>query len=185
MSSTTSSTPKKGQKATRAKSKTSASPAAKTRARKPKSGATTTDPLIHGVEPYKPKKNEPYMNEAQLQHFQTILHNWKLELMEEVDRTIDHLQDDAGNLPDANDRASQEAEFGLELKTRDRERKLIRKINSALERISQGSYGYCDETGEEIGLARLEARPIATLCLEAQERYESAERHFGGRDSGS
>ena len=93
-----------------------------------------------------------------------------------------HLQDEAGNFPDSNDRATQETEFGLELKTRDRERKLIRRIDSALARISQGTYGYCEETGEEIGLGRLEARPIATMCLEAQERHEKAERHFGSRE---
>ena len=119
------------------------------------------------------------MSDDQLEHFRTILENWKKALMEEVDRTISHLRDDVGNFPDANDRATQEAEFGLELKTRDRERKLIRKIDAALERISQGTYGYCEKTGEEIGLGRLEARPIATMSLEAQERYENSERHFG------
>ncbi|MEM6582595.1 MAG: RNA polymerase-binding protein DksA [Pseudomonadota bacterium] len=137
---------------------------------------------IYGVAPYKPKKNEAYMSDAQLEHFRTILENWKKELMKEVDRTLHHLRDEVSNFPDANDRATQEAEFGLELKTRDRERKLIRKIDSALERISQGDYGYCEETGEEIGLRRLEARPIATLSAEAQERYERTERHFGRRE---
>ncbi|MEM8562965.1 MAG: RNA polymerase-binding protein DksA [Pseudomonadota bacterium] len=122
------------------------------------------------------------MSDAQLEHFRTILENWKQELMKEVDRTLHHLRDEASNFPDSNDRATQEAEFGLELKTRDRERKLIRKIDAALERISQGDYGYCEETGEEIGLRRLEARPIATLSAEAQERYERTERHFGRRE---
>ncbi len=139
------------------------------------------DLSIYGVAPYKRKKNEEYMSDAQLEHFRTILENWKKELMEEVDRTIHHLRDEAGNLPDSNDRASLETEFGLELKTRDRERKLIRKIDAALERINQGTYGYCEKTGEEIGLGRLEARPIATMSVEAQERYEQAERHFGDR----
>ncbi len=134
---------------------------------------------IFGVAPYKPKKNEEYMSENQLEHFRTILERWRDSLMEEVDRTIDHLRVDSDNFPDANDRATQETEFGIELRTRDRERKLIRKINSALERISQGTYGYCEKTGEEIGLARLEARPIATMSVEAQERYEKTERHFG------
>jgi len=134
---------------------------------------------VFGVTPYKRKKNEEYMSDAQLEHFQTILQRWKDLLMEEVDRTIDHLRDDSISFPDANDRASLETDFSLELKTRDRERKLVRKINAALERISQGSYGYCEKTGEEIGLARLEARPIATMSVEAQERYEKAERHFG------
>lgn len=151
-----------------------------------KSGGTGTsksDQSLFGLTPYKPKKNEPYMSDGQLEHFRTILERWKHELMTGVDRTIDHLRDDAGNFPDSNDRATLETEFGLELKTRDRERKLLRKIDAALERIVQGSYGYCEETGEEIGLARLEARPIATLCLEAQERYEKAERHFGSREA--
>lgn len=141
--------------------------------------ATTSDHTIYGVPPYKPNKNEEYMSEGQLKHFRTILENWKNELMEEVDRTIHHMQDEAGNFPDANDRATQEAEFGLELKTRDRERKLIRKIDAALKRISAGTYGYCEVSGEEIGLGRLEARPIATMCLEVQELYEKSERHFG------
>ncbi|MEO0436691.1 MAG: RNA polymerase-binding protein DksA [Pseudomonadota bacterium] len=134
---------------------------------------------VFGVEPYKPKKNEEYMSDAQLEHFRTILERWRDSLMAEVDRTIDHLRNDTDSFPDSNDRASLETELGLELKTRDRERKLVRKINSAIERISDGSYGYCEKTGEEIGLARLEARPIATMCLDAQERYESKERHYG------
>lgn len=134
---------------------------------------------VFGVKPYKRKKNEEYMSDAQLEHFRTILERWKASLMQEVDRTIHHLRDDSVNFPDSNDRATLETEFGIELKTRDRERKLVRKINAALERITQGTYGYCEKTGEEIGLARLEARPIATMCVEAQERYEKAERHFG------
>ena len=137
---------------------------------------------IHGVEPYKPKRGEEYMSSAQLEHFRQILTAWKRELMFEVDRTVHHMQDEAANFPDPNDRATQESEFGLELRTRDRERKLLRKIESALARIDDGSYGYCDETGEEIGLKRLEARPVATLCLEAQERRELAERQFRDRD---
>ncbi|MCR9278251.1 MAG: RNA polymerase-binding protein DksA [Pseudomonadaceae bacterium] len=137
---------------------------------------------VHGVEPYEPRKNEEYMSDDQLEHFRKILLNWKRELMEEVDRTINHLQDEVSNFPDPNDRATQESEFGLELKARDRERKLLRKIDSALARVDNGEYGYCEETGEEIGLKRLEARPIATLCLEAQERHEMSERHFTDRD---
>lgn len=137
---------------------------------------------IHGIAPYQPKPGEDYMSEGQLEHFQKILNNWKKELMEEVDRTIHHLRDEATNFPDPNDRATQESEFGLELRARDRERKLLKKIDAALERIEDGSYGYCEETGEEIGLRRLEARPIATLCLEAQERHELAERHYGERE---
>ncbi len=137
---------------------------------------------IHGIEPYKPKRGEEYMSDEQLEHFREILTAWKKELMFEVDRTVHHMQDEAANFPDPNDRATQESEFGLELRTRDRERKLLRKIESALNRIDEGSYGWCDETGEEIGLKRLEARPVATLCLEAQERRELAERQFRDRD---
>ena len=152
-------------------------PARRTRSR----GDVLSGP-IHGIEPYKPKRGEEYMSDAQLEHFQRILSAWKRELMFEVDRTVHHMQDEAANFPDPNDRATQESEFGLELRTRDRERKLLRKIDSALARIEEGSYGYCDETGEEIGLKRLEARPVATLCLEAQERRELAERQFRDRD---
>ncbi len=137
---------------------------------------------IHGIEPYKPKRGEEYMSPEQLEHFRKILTSWKRELMYEVDRTVHHMQDEAANFPDPNDRATQESEFGLELRTRDRERKLLRKIDSALNRIDEGTYGFCDETGEEIGLKRLEARPVATLSLEAQERRELAERQFRDRD---
>jgi len=137
---------------------------------------------IHGIAPYKPRRGEEYMSDKQLKHFGKILGAWKSELMDEVDRTVHHMQDEAANFPDPNDRATQESEFGLELRTRDRERKLLRKIDSALIRIDEATYGFCDETGEEIGLKRLEARPVATLCLEAQERRELAERQFRDRD---
>jgi DnaK suppressor protein len=137
---------------------------------------------IHGIPPYKPTRAEEYMSGEQLEHFREILSAWKTELMFEVDRTVHHMQDEAANFPDPNDRATQESEFGLELRTRDRERKLLRKIDSALGRVDDASYGFCDETGEEIGLKRLEARPVATLSLEAQERRELAERQFRDRD---
>jgi len=137
---------------------------------------------IHGIQPYQPKRGEEYMSDEQLEHFREILLAWKKELLYEVDRTVHHMQDEAANFPDPSDRATQESEFGLELRTRDRERKLLRKIDSAIARIDDGSYGFCDETGEEIGLKRLEARPVATLCLEAQERRELAERQFRDRD---
>ena len=137
---------------------------------------------IHGITPYKPGRSEDYMSDEQLDHFRKILGAWKSELMYEVDRTVHHMQDEAANFPDPNDRATQESEFGLELRTRDRERKLLRKIESALSRVDEGSYGFCEETGEEIGLKRLEARPVATLCVEAQERRELAERQFRDRD---
>lgn len=131
---------------------------------------------------YQPGRGENYMSPEQLEHFREILTTWKRELMEEVDRTMLHMKDEAANFPDPNDRATQESEFGLELRTRDRERKLLRKIDSALQRIEDGSYGYCAETGDEIGLRRLEARPVATLCVEAQERRELAERQYRDRD---
>jgi DnaK suppressor protein len=154
----------------------------KTPARRTRSRSDLLSGPIHGIEPYKPRRGEGYMSTKQLDHFHKILSAWKRELMFEVDRTVHHMQDEAANFPDPNDRATQESEFGLELRTRDRERKLLRKIDSALARIDEGSYGYCDETGEEIGLKRLEARPVATLCLEAQERRELAERQFRDRD---
>jgi len=151
-------------------------------ARRPRTRGDMLSGPIHGIDPYKPRRGEEYMSAKQLGHFEKILSAWKRELMYEVDRTVHHMQDEAANFPDPNDRATQESEFGLELRTRDRERKLLRKIDSALSRIEDGSYGYCDETGEEIGLKRLEARPVATLCLEAQERRELAERQFRDRD---
>ena len=156
--------------------------ARKAPARKTKPRGDVLSGPIHGIAPYKPKRGEEYMSDAQHEHFRKILTAWKRELMYEVDRTVHHMQDEAANFPDPNDRATQESEFGLELRTRDRERKLLRKIDSALIRIDEGSYGFCDETGEEIGLKRLEARPVATLCLEAQERRELAERQFRDRD---
>ncbi|MCP4000234.1 MAG: RNA polymerase-binding protein DksA [Gammaproteobacteria bacterium] len=140
------------------------------------------DQLIHGIAPYVAKKGEEYMNDNQLEHFCNILTAWKNELMQEVDRTVHHMQDEASNFPDPNDRATQESEFGLELRTRDRERKLLKKIAQGIERTKDGSYGYCEETGEEIGLKRLEARPVATLSVEAQERREVAERQYRDQD---
>ena len=134
------------------------------------------------VQPYIVKRGEQYMSKEQLEHFRIILNSWKRDLMVEVDRTVSHMKDEAANFPDPNDRATQEEEFSLELRTRDRERKLIRKIDDALKRIEDGSYGYCLETGEEIGIKRLEARPVATLSIEAQERRERRERQYGDRD---
>jgi DnaK suppressor protein len=134
------------------------------------------------VKPYIARRGEQYMGKQQAEHFREILSSWKRDLMEEVDRTVTHMKDEAANFPDPNDRATQEEEFSLELRTRDRERKLIRKIDEALKRIEDGSYGYCLETGEEIGIKRLEARPVATLSIEAQERRERRERQYGDRD---
>ena len=147
--------------------------------------AETSLSLLAGprnVKPYLARKGEQYMGKLQLEHFRTILRSWKRDLMEEVDRTVTHMKDEAANPPDPNDRATLESEFSLELRTRDRERKLIRKIDEALGRIEDGSYGYCLETGEEIGIKRLEARPVATLSIEAQERRERREKQYGDRD---
>jgi DnaK suppressor protein len=143
------------------------------------------DNLLSGprnVQPYIIKRGEQYMSKEQLDHFRRILVSWKRDLMMEVDRTVSHMKDEAANFPDPNDRATQEEEFSLELRTRDRERKLIRKIDEALGRIEDGSYGYCLETGEQIGVKRLEARPVATLSIEAQERRERREKQYGDRD---
>ncbi len=119
------------------------------------------------------------MNETQLAHFQEMLNNWKQQLIEEMNRTVEHMQRDASNFPDPVDRASQEEEFSLELRTRDRERKLIRKINEAIERIQEGDYGYCLECGSEIGVKRLEARPTATQCIECKTIAEIREKQTG------
>ena len=126
--------------------------------------------------PYKPKKGEEYMSPQQTEHFKKILFSWKKMLMTEAEKTMDHMKQDSSKLSDPNDAATQEEEFRLELRTRDRERKLISKIDQALSRIDDGSYGYCEDTGEPIGIKRLEARPIATLSIEAQERHEKMEK---------
>lgn len=126
--------------------------------------------------PYKPKKGEEYMSPEQTEHFKNILFSWKKLLMSEAEKTMDHMKQDSSKLSDPNDAATQEEEFRLELRTRDRERKLISKIDQALSRIDDGSYGFCEDTGEPIGIKRLEARPIATLSIEAQERHEKMER---------
>ena len=131
------------------------------------------------VAPYKHTKGEDYMNEEQSEHFRNILKTWKHELMEEVDRTVHHMQDEASNFPDPNDRATQEEEFALELRTRDRERKLIRKIDESLVAIDNGDYGFCEVCGIEIGIRRLEARPTATLCIDCKTLDEIKERQLG------
>ena len=125
---------------------------------------------------YRPTDGEPFMNERQLEYFKQKLFNWKEDILRESRETLSHLQTDTENHPDLADRASSETDRALELRTRDRQRKLISKIDEALRRIEEGIYGFCEETGEPIGLARLEARPIATLSLEAQERHERRER---------
>jgi DnaK suppressor protein len=125
---------------------------------------------------YRPREDEPFMNERQLEYFKLKLLGWKEDILRESRETLSHLQTDTENHPDLADRASSETDRALELRTRDRQRKLIAKIDEALRRIEDGVYGYCEETGEPIGLQRLQARPIATLSLEAQERHERRER---------
>ena len=125
---------------------------------------------------YRPSENEPFMNLMQQEYFRRKLLIWRVELLQDSSETLQHLQNDSLAEPDLADRASLETERSLELRTRDRERKLIAKIDDALRRIEEGSYGYCEETSEPIGLRRLEARPIATLTIEAQERHERMER---------
>lgn len=125
---------------------------------------------------YRPDSGEEYMNPMHLQYFTNKLLEWKEELLNNSRETLDHLKEENWNEPDLNDRATIETDTGIELRTRDRYRKLIDKIDEALKRIEEGEYGYCEDTGEEIGLKRLEARPIATLCIEAQERHENYEK---------
>ena len=125
---------------------------------------------------YRPAEDEPFMNERQLEYFKQKLQAWKEDILRESRETLVHLQSETENHPDLADRATSETDRSLELRTRDRQRKLISKIDEALRRIADGSYGYCEDTGEPIGVARLDARPTATLSLEAQERHERRER---------
>lgn len=134
---------------------------------------------LTNFKPYEIEEGEEYMNPKQLEHFTNILNSWKQELMEEVDRTKEHLQTEINNYADPSDRASQEEEFSLELRTRDRERKLIKKINKTLELIERGDYGYCEACGVEIGIRRLEARPTATLCIDCKTLAEIKEKQLG------
>ena len=137
------------------------------------------DDLIHGIKPYSLKKGEKYMNKKQQAHFVAILTAWKTELEDEIDRTIDHMRDGGNASPDPNDRASQETDISLELRSRDREGKLIKKINEALERLEDGDYGYCENCGEEVGVSRLEARPTAELCIDCKTLDEIREKQLG------
>ena len=130
--------------------------------------------------PYEEKHGEDYMNDAQKAHFRQLLLDWKAELMQEVDRTVSHMKDEAANFPDPADRATQEEEFSLELRARDRERKLIKKIDSTLELIEQDEYGFCEACGIEIGVRRLEVRPTATLCIDCKTLAEIKEKQIGG-----
>ena len=129
--------------------------------------------------PYDLKEGEEYMNEAQQDHFRKILGNWRQELMEEVDRTKEHMQTELNNYADPNDRASQEEEFNLELRTRDRERKLLKKIEKTIDLIDKDDYGYCEACGVEIGIRRLEARPTADLCIDCKTLAEINEKQLG------
>ena len=158
-------------KATPKKTKTERQPA-------PPSISSHAGP-VPGIAPYIEKRGEEYMNEEQTEHFRQILLAWKHELMEEVDRTVHHMQDEAANFPDPNDRATQESDFSMELRTRDRERKLIKKIDEALMHLDNEEYGYCDACGVEIGIRRLEARPTATQCIDCKTLDEIREKQMG------
>ncbi|MGD8312794.1 MAG: RNA polymerase-binding protein DksA [Gammaproteobacteria bacterium] len=143
-----------------------------------KQPATQVGP-VSGIAPYKEKRGEEYMNDEQIAHFRDILMTWKRELMEEVDRTVHHMQDDAANFPDPNDRATQESEFSMELRARDRERKLIKKIEESIRNLDNDEFGYCEACGVEIGIRRLEARPTATLCIDCKILDEIREKQMG------
>ncbi len=134
---------------------------------------------VPGIAPYAERKGEEYMNERQAEHFRNILQAWKYSLMEEVDRTVHHMQDDAANFPDPNDRATQESEFSMELRARDRERKLIKKIDESVRHLENDEFGYCEACGVEIGVRRLEARPTATLCIDCKILDEIREKQMG------
>lgn len=152
-----------------------AAPAAK----KPASVKSTAGTVVESIEPYREAPGEDYMNDTQRKHFRNILLAWKRELMEEVDRTVHHMQDEAANFPDPNDRATQESEFSMELRARDRERKLIKKIDETLGKLDHEEYGYCDACGVEIGIRRLEARPTAALCIDCKTLDEIREKQMG------
>lgn len=136
------------------------------------------DNLIHGIEPYKEKAKEQYMNSNQVDHFRNILIAWKTNLLNEVSRTINLMQDENINHPDPNDRASQETDMSLELRNRDRERKLLKKIEQTITRVDSNDYGWCDRCGIEIGIRRLEARPTAELCVDCKTLNEIKERQM-------
>ncbi|MDO2949663.1 RNA polymerase-binding protein DksA [Aeromonas simiae] len=135
---------------------------------------------IAGVEPYQEQAGEEYMNERQKAHFRKILAAWRNQLMQEVDRTVDYMKDEAANFPDPVDRAAQEEEFALELRTRDRERKLIKKIEKTLQLLEEDEFGYCEHCGIEIGIRRLEARPTADLCVDCKTLAEIKEKQMAG-----
>lgn len=162
---------------TKAKSPKAAQTAKKPAKKTAKKAGKKAEKIVLSAD-YAPTDKEPFMNDRQKQYFREKLWRWKDEILRESKETIQNLQDESANLPDIADRASAESERSLELRTRDRQRKLISKIDAALKRIEDGSYGYCEETGEPISLKRLDARPIATLSLEAQEMHERRERVY-------
>ncbi len=177
--------PKKtaAKKATTTKSATAAT-AVKKKATAKKSAVKSTATAMSAngqfktFSPYEPAKDEEYMSAEQLEHFREILLKWKQSLMEEVDRTVGHMKSDATNFPDPNDRATQEEEFSLELRTRDRERKLIKKIDESIVKIDEDEYGFCDGCGVDIGIRRLEARPTANMCIECKTLEEIREKQI-------
>jgi DnaK suppressor protein len=140
--------------------------------------ATQKEQGFLGIAPYEEKKGEEYMNANQLTHFRNLLNKWKQQLMEEADSTVYHMKEDAALYPDPIDRASQEEGFNLELRTRDRERKLLKKIEQALDKIDKGDYGFCEDCGAEIGIRRLEARPTAVKCIDCKTFEEIKERQL-------
>lgn len=148
--------------------------------KKPPRTSSTAGTIVESIEPYREAPGEDYMNDTQREHFRSILLAWKRELMEEVDRTVHHMQDEAANFPDPNDRATQESEFSMELRARDRERKLIKKIDETIGKLDHDDYGYCDSCGVEIGVRRLEARPTAALCIDCKTLDEIREKQMGG-----
>lgn len=185
---------KTAKKKTSSKIRSAAKGAARTAARKQGGGSSraktsrgtkhaepslqTAHSVIPGIAPYKPAKGEEYMNEVQRDHFREILQAWRRQLVSDITRTINSMQDESINHPDPTDRATQETDMSLELRSRDRERKLIKKIDETIQRIDDQDYGYCDNCGVEIGIARLEARPTATLCIDCKTLDEIRERQM-------
>ena len=163
---------------TKAAPKKPAAKKAKTKSLIPDEPMIGTSLPVEGIDPYMPVVDEIYMSEGQHKHFRLILIEWKKQLMQEVDRTVDHMKSDAANYADPADRATQEEEFSLELRTRDRERKLIKKIDESLITIDTDDYGYCVSCGIEIGIRRLEARPTATLCIDCKTLQEIKEKQI-------
>ena len=172
---------KTAKKAATKKASVKKTAAKKPAAKKPVSRKKTDSQIgpVPGIAPYSEKKGEEYMNDQQIEHFRNILLSWKRSLMEEVDRTVHHMQDDAANFPDPNDRATQESEFSMELRARDRERKLIKKIEESMRHLDNDEFGYCEACGVEIGVKRLEARPTATLCIDCKILDEIREKQMG------